>query len=163
MRQGLVNAHYRDKAREIDARFNAHTTRDRPGPVGLKLASHGRVRGLVCGAFGEGSPDLHKLCNKLAEVLATTRFEDLGATSVKSAKARAFRYVFRTVGIEMMRGTAALRQLRMGTILAGNASTKAAASRRKWARNAREAEQVVCLLFGPVSYTHLTLPTKRIV
>ena len=86
-------------------------------------------------------PDLHKLCEKIAEVLATTRFEDLGATSINSAKARASRFVYRAVGIEMMRGTAALRHHRMGVILAGNASAKAAAYRRRWAKNAWELEQ----------------------
>ena len=82
-----------------------------------------------------------KCKKKIAEVLATTRFEDLGATSINSAKARASRFVYRAVGIEMMRGTAALRHHRMGVILAGNASAKAAASRRKWSRKAWEAEQ----------------------
>ena len=95
----------------------------------------------MCGAFGEGSPDLHKLCSKVADVAASTRFMEMGARSLKTAKSRATRYVYRTVGIEMMRGTAALRTYRMGMVLAGDASAKAAAARRVWARRRWEEEQ----------------------
>ena len=141
VRQGKVNNLYRDKAKYIDEKFNNHPYRDRPGPVGLKLASYGRVRGLICGAFGEGSPDLFKLCDKIAGVAASSRFEDLGAIDINSAKARASRFVYRAIGMEMIRGTAALRNYRMGVILAGSASAKAAASRRKWAKIRWEEEQ----------------------
>ena len=63
-----------------------------------------------------------------------TRAQDMGATSVKSAKSRAKRYVYRVLGVEMMRGTAALREHRLAVVLAGSASDKAAAARRAWAR-----------------------------
>ena len=141
VRQGKVNAHYRDKAKTIDEKYNNHPDRSRPGPVGLKLSSFGRVRGLIVGAFGEGSPDLHKLCDKIAETAAATRFCHLGARSMKDAKAKAARYVYRAVGIEMMRGTAALRSHRLAMVLAGSASAKAAAARRRWAKNQWEEEQ----------------------
>ena len=108
VRQGKVHAEYRTKARNIDTRFNNHVD-NRPGPVSLKLASYGRVRGLICGAFGEGSPDLHKLCDKIAECAAATKYQDLGATNINAAKSRASNFVYRAVGIEMMRGTAALK------------------------------------------------------
>ena len=37
------------------------------GPVELKLGSLGKVQGIVVGAFGEGSDDLHSLIHHLAE------------------------------------------------------------------------------------------------
>ena len=142
VRQGTVHAEYMKKARTIDEDFNGYPSFDnQPGPVQLKLTSFGRVKGLVCGAFGEGSPDLHKLCDKIADVAASTKFMEMGAISMKTAKSRASRYVFRTVGIEMIRGTAALRNYRMDMVLAGNASAKAAAARRVWSRNRWEQEQ----------------------
>ena len=154
VRQAKVNAEYRTKARKIDNRFNNHAD-NRPGPVSLRLASYGRVRGLVCGAFGEGSPDLHKLCDKIAECAAATRYQDLGATNTNVAKSRASNFVYRTLGIEMMRGTAALKSYRMGMILAGSASARAAAARRRWARTRWEQEQEAYFYahnYGSVSY-----------
>ena len=141
VRQGKVNSHYRVKAKLIDVKYNGHQDANRPGPVELKFTSFGRVRGLVCGAFGEGSPDLHTLCAKLTEVAAATRFRDLAATNTKAAKARAARFVYRAIGIEMLKGTAALKSYRMGVILAGTANAKAAAARRKWAKSRWEQEQ----------------------
>ena len=95
VRQDKVDAEYKRKARKIDENFNNHPVNSaRPGPVGLKLTSFGRVKGFACGAFGEGSPDMHKLCNKLADVAASTRFMEMGARSLKTAKSRASRYVY---------------------------------------------------------------------
>ena len=138
--QGKVTAQYRAKARKIDEEFNNHTGGN-PGPVGLKLSSFGRVRGLVCGAFGEGSNDLHKLCKKIIVSAASHRFSDLGATSCEMAKVRATRYVYRTIGLEMMRGTANLKAARIGTILADDRSASSALRRRSAARVEWEAER----------------------
>ena len=138
--QGKVTAQYRTKARKIDREFNNHAGRN-PGPVGLKLSSFGRVRGLVCGAFAEGSNDLHKLCQKIIVSAASHRFSDLGATSCEMAKVRAVRYVYRTIGLEMMRGTANLKAARMGTILADDRSASSALRRRSAARVEWEAER----------------------
>ena len=41
-------------------------TLDATGPVETKLASMGEVKGVVVGAFGEGSEDLHSLIHHLA-------------------------------------------------------------------------------------------------
>ena len=84
---------------------------------------------------------MHKLCQKLIEVGAANRFRDLGATSIKMATSRAARYVYRTMGIEMIRGTAALKPYRVGVILAGDTSAKSAAIRRRESRNVWEAQQ----------------------
>ena len=140
VRQGKVHSQYHAKAKKIDSRFNNHSGNS-PGPVSLKLSSFGRVRGLVCGAFGEGSPDLHRLCDKIAETAASTKYQDLVALTIKDAKSRASNYVYRAVGIEMMRGTAALKSYRMGMILAGSSSAKAAAARRRWSKQQWEVEQ----------------------
>ena len=133
VRQGKVQSQMRYKARRLDRTHNNHTD-PTPGPVQAKLASYGRVLGLVCGAFGEGSPDLHALADGIADAAVATRFQDLGAASFKEAKARALRYAYRRLGMEMMRGTAALRYHRLNMVLSSAPSIKAAAARRKWAR-----------------------------
>ena len=140
IRQGKVHSQYSLKAKRIDSEFNSHTG-PTPGPVSLKLSSYGRVRGLVCGSFSEGSPDLHRLADKISDMAACTKYQDLGSLSTRDAKSRASNYVYRAIGIEMMRGTAALRSYRMGMILAGSASATAAAARRRWAKSQWELEQ----------------------
>ena len=121
------------KARKADRDYNGHTGTG-PGPVLRKLVSFGRIFGYVCGAFGEGSPDLHAVCKQIAETAASTRFQDLGALSIKESTNRALRYVYRAMGMEMMRGTAALRYHRLSVVLAKSSSFKAAIARRKWVK-----------------------------
>ena len=99
-------------------------------PVNSKMASFGRIRGLACGAFGEGSPDLHKLAAEIAEMGAAKNYQDMGAQTTKQAKARAYRYVYKTLGVEMMRSAAMLRVNRLGTVLAKTETLRAAAARR---------------------------------
>ena len=43
------------------------TPRDQVGPLQRRLESFGDLKGLVVGAFGEGSEDLHNLIKTLAE------------------------------------------------------------------------------------------------
>ena len=53
------------KARNTDQKY-CGTPRDTIGPVETKLGTLGAIRGLVVGAFGEGSDDLHALIHHLA-------------------------------------------------------------------------------------------------
>ena len=156
--QGKVTAQHRSKVRKIDEEFNSHTGGN-PGPVGLKVTSFGRVRGLglVCGAFGEGSNDLHKLCQKIIVSGASHRFSDLGATSCEMTKVRATRCVYRTIGLDMMRGTANLRSARMVVILADDRSASSALRRRSAARVEWEAEREACYY----SHSHDTAVHQR--
>ena len=95
------------------------------------------------------------MCDTIAECAAVTRCQDLGATDTDTAKSRAANFIYRALGIEMMRGTAALRAYRMGMILAGNQSARSAAARRRWARTRWEEEQEAYFYahnYGSVSY-----------
>ena len=58
-RAGELNAEYLAKAKHTDQMYTV-------GPVELKLGSLGRVHGIVVGAFGEASDDLHSLIHHLA-------------------------------------------------------------------------------------------------
>ena len=64
-RAGELNAEYLAKAKHTDQTY-CGTPRDTVGPVELKLGSLGRVHGIVVGAFGEASDDLHSLIHHLA-------------------------------------------------------------------------------------------------
>ena len=64
-RAGELNAEYLAKAKHTDQTY-CGTPRDTVGPVELKLGSLSRVHGIVVGAFGEASDDLHSLIPHLA-------------------------------------------------------------------------------------------------
>ena len=64
-RAGELNAEYLAKAKHTDQAY-CGTARDTTGPVERKLGSLGRVHGIVIGAFGEASDDLHSLLHHLA-------------------------------------------------------------------------------------------------
>lgn len=140
VRQAKVHTKYTAKAHDIDVEYNDYKGKRSLGPVGLKLSSFGRVKGLACGAFGEGSADLHDLCGKLPESAALNKYSDMGAASAKDAKSRATRYVYRLLGIEMMRSISTLRPYRLAMALAGSKSNREAAARRKWSRVAFEKD-----------------------
>ena len=60
-----LHAEYCDKARATDTRY-CGTSLGETGPVLHKLLSYGRVRGLVFGAWGEGTEDLERLLGQMA-------------------------------------------------------------------------------------------------
>ena len=64
---------YIAKARSTDQQY-CGSAQGTTGPVETCLASLGDVKGLVVGAFGEGSEDLHALIHHLA----TSRVKRLG-------------------------------------------------------------------------------------
>ena len=65
-RANLLPNEYRKKARDADRVYGNHND-EVAGPVERKLGQYGDLIGLVVGAFGEGSQDLHELVQKLAE------------------------------------------------------------------------------------------------
>ena len=64
-RANELNAEYIKKARNTDQQY-CGTSRGTSGPVETKLGTLGEVKGVVVGAFGEGSDDLHSLIHHLA-------------------------------------------------------------------------------------------------
>ena len=65
-RARLLSGEYRRKAKDVD-RLYVGTPEGEVGPVQRKLEEYGDLQGLVVGAFGEGSEDLHHLVQVLAE------------------------------------------------------------------------------------------------
>ena len=75
------------KAHAVDTNYNAwdpHAVT--PGSMTQRLHDFGRVEGLVVGAYGEASPDLIKLINRLVNKASQTRHRHVGFDSVRSAR-----------------------------------------------------------------------------
>ena len=66
-----MTGEYLPKARELDRQYSG-VEQGTVGPVQRKLESFGEVKGLVFGAFGEGSEDVHSLVQNLASCRART-------------------------------------------------------------------------------------------
>ena len=65
-RAKLLQGEYKKKARDVDKLYGG-TREGETGPVENKLNQYGDLQGLVVGAFGEGSEDLHNRVQLLAE------------------------------------------------------------------------------------------------
>ena len=73
-RAGGLQKIYENKLKALDRRY--HGTREKEkGPLERRLDSFGKLEGLVVGAWGEGSKDLHALVKTMAEarVLASSQ------------------------------------------------------------------------------------------
>ena len=65
-RARLLQGEYRRKARNADRVYGGHPDKTQAGPVERKLLHYGDLFGLVVGAFGEASEDMHTLIQHLA-------------------------------------------------------------------------------------------------
>ena len=90
-----VQSAYERHARRLDRRISERNRRqgghgagpDDTTDVFDHLRSFTRVRGLVCGNYGECSPDVHELLAITADGLAARRWRLMGARSATEARA----------------------------------------------------------------------------
>ena len=125
-----VHEEYRKKAVKVDTKYNGWN-QPGPGPVESRLLQYGRVEGLAIGAHGEGSQDLLKLIDRMAERGAQRRHRLLGYSTAKKAFGPVKHQLYMVLGIEAVRGMARLTLTNLGSILAGPSSNKAAVTRRR--------------------------------
>merc|ERR1712082_341330 len=71
-RAGGLARLYRDSLDKLDRRFHG-TTPGQTGPLVTRLESFGKLQGLVVGAWGEASRDLHSLVKVMAESRVAAR------------------------------------------------------------------------------------------
>ena len=128
-RARLLHGEYKRKARDADQVYGNHSN-EGAGPVERKLSQYGELVGLVVGAFGEGSEDLHNLVQKLAE-------SKVGAMGLRSGREATDEEVGIVVGqlrrslsTTFVRAQAQCLISRLQCIGKGYAE---AAKRRKWA------------------------------
>ena len=62
----MLQGEHRKKAKDTDRKY-VGTEEGVIGPVENKLIQYGDIQGLVVGAFGEGSEDMHSLVQNMAE------------------------------------------------------------------------------------------------
>ena len=121
------------KAKATDTQY-CGTPADTVGPVETKLASLGEVKGIVVGAFGEGSQPLHDLIYHLAASRVRVAGPQLGRRGqVRSEQAEialTTAFLRRTLSVCGVKGQASTLLSRLETLGPGTAQ---AARRRNYA------------------------------
>jgi hypothetical protein len=103
------------------------------GPVEARYKSFGRMLCLVVGPRGGISEDFTNLLQRFAHIGAERRWKEMGARSIKEARAVMLTKLRRNFGITGFRGYARLVMDRLGIALGDG---KAAFKRRGYAMNA---------------------------
>ena len=74
-RAKVVKREYYVKARRLDARF--HSQDPSPGPIENVLTGYD-VQGLAIGAYGEASPEVHDMLQRISEAWAARYYVEMG-------------------------------------------------------------------------------------
>ena len=134
-RASELNGEYIKKARTTDQLY-CGTAPGTTGPVESKLARLGNVKGIVVGAFGEGSEDLHSLIHHLA----FSRVREAGPQKGRSGQLRTMEAELALTTSLLRRalsvvGVKAQARLLLGRLETIGPGATAAAGRRNYALN----------------------------
>ena len=144
-RAGELNSEYLAKAKQTDQTY-CGTVQGTVGPVERKLGSLGRVHGIVVGAFGEASDDLHSLIHHLAVSRVRYAGPQVGRRGqVRSEEAEialTTSFLRKSLSVCAMRGQARLTLGRLEVIGPGGAAAalrrnNALQLERRWANQRR--------------------------
>ena len=133
-RASLLPNEYRRKARDADRLYGGHAN-EVSGPVERKLLQFGDLYGLVVGAFGEGSQDLHELVQKLAESKVNAMGLRRGREGLEEEIGVVVGQIRRSLSTTSVRAQAQCLLSRMNCVGPGYTQ---AAKRRRWAVNEEE-------------------------
>ena len=134
-RARLLQGEYKRKARNADQVYGGHNDPDHAGPVERKLLQFGEVFGLVVGAFGEASEDLHLLIQHLAESRIRTMRLKKGHEAFTNETGIIVEQIRRSFSTTCVRAQAQCLISRMNNVGEGYAM---AAKRRQWAARQEE-------------------------
>ncbi len=135
-RAGSLNAEYVRTARDADRKY-CGTLDNAMGPVQQHLESFGTVRGLVFGAFGEASPDVHSLIDSLAEHrLRKKGLSEAWRRGHKAEKALLVRQLRHRIGVAAVRAQAEHLLSRLRVVREGPGIRKGKAHRMQAAKEA---------------------------
>ena len=144
-RAKLLQGEYRKKARDADRKFGG-TAEGTIGPVETKLLQYGELQGLVVGAFGEGSEDLHSLVQIIAESKVNSMGLARGREGTEAEMGKVVGQVRRMLSTASVRAQAQCLLTRMSSVGEGVGQI---AKRRQWAaaqeermRKEREAQWI---------------------
>ncbi len=135
-RARLLAGEYRRKVVTIDQQVLG-TNRDQVGPLQRRLESFGELQGLVVGAFGEGSEDLHSLVQTLGESRLRAQGLAQGREGSDAELGVIIGQIRRTLSTTAVRAQALCLLSRLSHMGDG---ARMAAKRRGWAR--REDERM---------------------
>ena len=79
------------------------------GPLEAEVKRHGRIDGLVFGAYGEASSDVEQLVQKIAAGSAQRHWRGMGARDVMEAKSILIARARKWLGVEAVGGHAMLK------------------------------------------------------
>ena len=128
-RARALNGEYRVKAIGVDRQYGG-VAEGVLGPVQRKLESFGDIKGLVFGAFGEGSEDVHSLVQNLATSRAKSVALQRGREGGEGELAGIVGEVRRRLSVAAVKAQADCLLNRMSSIGKG---AVAAGKRRQWA------------------------------
>ena len=135
-----IPAEYATKAKELDHRF-CGTAPGAYGPISHKLASYGRVHGLVFGAFGEASADVHALLKVVADECSSREWVAMGARDPDDAKTSISSALYRSWGVAAVRAQARLKLRGLSSVGPGaNAARTRRQASAAFHERIREAE-----------------------
>ena len=132
---------YEKKARNGDKKY-CGTQGDTKGPILRTLESLGDVKGLVWGAFGEGSIQCHRLASTLAEIGSQMHYKTMHVATPQIAKSVLVRAIRRDWGLAVVKANAHTILTNLSKV--GN-NVKAASERREaleqqWADEAADTQ-----------------------
>ena len=129
---------YQSHARQLDRDFSPAGTQ----PILQHLQSLGRTRGLVFGAYGEASADVHDLIAVAATARATQLWRAAGARTAAEMRAMLMGQWRRRVGMATVQAMARHRLARRYYIGVPRAVVAGHMQRRREARRAQAQPQV---------------------
>ena len=133
-RARALPAEYANKARLVDRRF-CHTLPPDVGPVEARLRTFDPVRGLVFGAWGEGSPDVERLLTAFSRTGAARHWREMQRAGPAEAQGVLAWLLRRRWGMTALREAARLKLERLAYVGRG----AALAADRRGAADASEA------------------------
>ena len=150
-RAGAIPSEYASKARKVDRDY-CGTVGSETGPVAQRLVALGPVKGLVFGAFSEGSPDVHRLLSALSQSGARRHSRYMGADEDTARGALAW-LLKRRWALTAAREAARLTLSRLDLVGTG---ASAASGRRRLAEGAAaRARRAACAgVRGPRAFLH---------
>ena len=107
-----MDTDYRRHARELDAAHSAPGTT----PIADRLQQLGPARGLVFGAYGEASRDVHAVISVGASVMARATWQSFGARSEAEVRGFVMQRLRRDVGVMAAREMARHRLTRLACV-----------------------------------------------
>ena len=128
---------YKRKLEKYDARFH-NTTPGQTGPLVQRLASYGKLWGLVVGPWCDGSKDLHSLIKILGESMVAAKGRARGWEGGEGELGQEMGQLRRRLSCSFLRAQALCLLGRLGQIGPG---ARAAADRREEAKRKEAAKR----------------------